>query len=269
MVYSKPTLGICLAILLVSCSNSEDVVHTGMPQPVETIDLGALVTEDLPERVWGKAIFAEAGWTGLNSFEVMEWEQDLPGGTVSGSNSYYTFFNHGGPHVDAPNHVGIDGGLDSYPVEVFSGPVKAFDVSHFSAGRTVSIDFFKAKDIDPQDIVLLYTGYQPPQEDTSYPRNTTLTRAAAEYLAEIPIRAIGTDAQSLYTYDDDRPVQAASVLGQVAPIHESFLSRGIPIYEELFNVDRLLEKENMFFTGVPLNVRNGDGMIVRPVVFVY
>jgi kynurenine formamidase len=88
-------------------------------------------------------------------------------------------------------------------------------------------------------------------------------------LAKVPIRAIGTDAQSLYTYDDDRPVQADSVLGQVAPIHESFLSRGIPIYEELFNVDRLLEKENMFFTGVPLNVKNGDGMIVRPVVFVY
>jgi len=25
----------------------------------------------------------------------------------------------------------------------------------------------------------------------------------------------------------------------------------------------------MFFVGVPLNIKDGDGMIVRPVVFVY
>jgi kynurenine formamidase len=96
-----------------------------------------------------------------------------------------------------------------------------------------------------------------------------MSREAAEYLAKIPIRAIGTDAHSLYTYDDDRPIEADSVLGRAAPVHESFLSRDIPIYEELFNVDSLLGKQNMFFTGVPLNIENGDGMIVRPVVFVY
>ncbi len=266
---SKMLPGFFLTILLIGCTDSEDAGHAGPPQPVETIDLGALVTEDLPQRVWGKAVFNERGWSGLNSFDVMAWEQDLPGGTISGSNSYYTFFNHGGPHVDAPNHVGIGGGLDSYPVEVFSGPVRAFDVSHLAAGRTIEADFFKAKGIEPQDIVLIFTGYRPPQDETSYPRNVTMTREAAEYLAEIPIRAIGTDAHSLYTYDDDRPIEADSLLGRVAPVHESFLSRGIPIYEELFNVDRLLGKENMFFTGVPLNVKNGDGMMVRPVVFVY
>ncbi len=48
-----------------------------------------------------------------------------------------------------------------------------------------------------------------------------------------------------------------------------FLSRGIPAYEEFFNVDTLLGKENMLFVGVPLNIENGDGMIVRPVVLVY
>jgi kynurenine formamidase len=171
--------------------------------------------------------------------------------------------------VDAPNHFGLDGGLDSYPVEVFSGPVKAFDASQYAVGRTIEVDFFQDKEINPQDIVLIFTGYQPPQDDTSYPRNVTMTREAAEYLADIPVRAIGTDAHSLYTYDDDRPIEADSLLGRVVPIHESFLSRGVPIYEELFNVDRLLGKENMFFTGVPLKVENGDGMMVRPVVFVY
>ncbi len=56
---------------------------------------------------------------------------------------------------------------------------------------------------------------------------------------------------------------------RAVPIHDSFLSRGIPVYEQLFNVDQLLGKENLYFVGVPLNIRDGDGMIVRPVVFVY
>ena len=66
-------------------------------------------------------------------------------------------------------------------------------------------------------------------------------------------------------------IQAPSTpkLKRAVPIHHSFLSRGIPVYEQLFNVDQLLDKGNMYFVGVPLNIREGDGMIVRPVVFVY
>jgi kynurenine formamidase len=256
--------------LFASCSQPPDSFSANpVPVPKEVIDLGALVTEDLPERVWGKAILADRGWSQSNSFNVIAWERELTGGIVSGSNSYYTIFNHGGPHVDAPNHIGLEGGLDSYPISVFSGAVRAFDVSHFSVGRTVDIEFFAEQDIRPQDIVLIYTGYIPPQDDKTFPSTVTLTREAAEYLASIPIRAIGTDAWSLYNLEDTRPIEADTVLGRVAPIHEAFLSRGIPIYEQLFNVDQLLGRETMFFVGVPLNIKNGDGMIVRPVVFVY
>ena len=53
------------------------------------------------------------------------------------------------------------------------------------------------------------------------------------------------------------------------PIHHAFLSKGIPIFEQLFNVEETLSYERMFFSGVPLKIKNGDGMIVRPVVFVY
>lgn len=261
--------GVMSILLLVACTQSEHVIQSGVPQPRETIDLGALVTEDLPERFWGKALLADNDFSAPNSFNVMSWEQDLSGGTISGSNSYYTLFNHGGPHVDAPNHIGLNGGLDSYPIAVFSGPVKAFDASHFSIGRTIGAEFFAGKDINPHDIVLIYTGYHPPQDDKSYPEAITLTREAAEYLANIPIRAIGTDSQSLYSFQDTRPVEADTSLAIAAPSHEAFLSRGIPIYEQLFNVNRLLGKEKMFFTGVPLNVKDGDGMLVRPVVFVY
>ena len=266
---TRLAIGFMSVFLLAACTQSEKAIHSGVPLPKETIDLGALVTEDLPERVWGKALLANNNFSEPNSFNVVRWEQELSGGTLSGSNSYYTLFNHGGPHVDAPNHIGLNGGLDSYSVEVFSGPVKVFDVSHFSVGRTIDAEYFLGKDINPQDIVVLYTAYEPPQDDMSYPEAITLTREAAVFLSSIPIRAIGTDSQSLYSFQDTRPVTADTLLATAAPIHEAFLSRGIPVFEELFNVDRLLGKENMFFTGVPLNIKDGDGMIVRPVVFVY
>ena len=68
------------------------------------------------------------------------------------------------------------------------------------------------------------------------------------------------------------PVEAESATARAVPIHHSFLSRAIPIYEQLFNVDMLLdrpESDALYFTGAPLSIRGGDGMLVRPVVFVY
>ena len=85
----------------------------------------------------------------------------------------------------------------------------------------------------------------------------------------MPVRAFGTDAFSVASLQDTTPVDAETETARAVPIHHSFLSRGIPLYEQLFNVDQLLDKGNMYFVGVPLNIRNGDGMIVRPVVFVY
>jgi len=96
-----------------------------------------------------------------------------------------------------------------------------------------------------------------------------LTYEAAEYLASIPVNAFGTDAFSVDTSDDNDPINSKSSVARAAPVHHAFLSRGIPVYEQLFQVDVLLAKLNMYFVGVPLNIKDGDGMNVRPIVFVY
>jgi arylformamidase len=225
--------------------------------PSEVIDLGALVTEDLPQRFWGKAFLKQMGFTKQNSFEVIKWTLPMEGGSVSGSNGYYTLFNHGGPHVDAPNHMSEGGGIDSYPVEGFSGPVKAFDVSGYAIGRSVPASVFQ-NHVEAGDIVLIFTRYTPPQTDDALPEVKTVTNEAAEFLAN-RVRAYGTDAYSVEALTDTK----------LPSIHHVFLSRGIPVYEELVNVDKLLGKAKMFFVGVPLNIKGGDGMTVRPVVFVY
>ena len=173
------------------------------------------------------------------------------------------------PHVDAPSHMGFGDGIDSYKIEQYSGPVKVIDVRHFRNGRTVTINAFKGRGIQPGDIVLIYTGYNPPVSDDELPENITLTPEAAEYLAELPVRAFGTDAWSVINLSDQSPVHAQTPAARAVPTHHSFLSRGIPIYESLFNIDKLLDKKTLYFTGVPLNIKDGDGMMVRPVVFVY
>ncbi len=265
---STSLVATCL-FALANCSSNEQTepVHT-MLEPTEIIDLGALVTEDLPERVAGKAFLTANGYERPNSFEVINWESQRWGGSVSGSNAYYTLYNHGGPHVDAPNHVGLEGGLDSYPIEAFAGPVKTFDVRQFPVGRSIPAEVFNEL-VSPGDVVLIFTGYQPPETDEALPSIITLTWAAAEYLANIPVRAFGTDAFSVGNSKNPGPIETESETARAMPNHYAFLSRGIPVYEQLFNVDRLLDKENMYFIGVPLNIREGDGMIVRPVVFVY
>ncbi len=253
----------CFCVLLAACA-PKSVTQ----EPKEVVDLGALVTEDLAERVWGKAFLAANNFERPNSFEVINFEFQMEGGSVSVSNAYYTLFNHGGPHVDAPNHVGVGSGLDSYQVESFAGPVKVFDVRQFPKGRTIPAEAFN-ESVQPGDVVLIFTGYTPPKTDDAFPETITLTRVAAEHLASIPVRAFGTDAFSVANLQDTSAVDAESATARAVPIHHSFLSRGIPVYEQLFNVDQLLGKENMYFVGVPLNIRGGDGMIVRPVVFVY
>jgi kynurenine formamidase len=237
--------------------------------PVEVIDLGALITEDTAQRVAGQGFLEFNGINRPNQFELVTWTVEMPGGDVSGSNAFYTLANHGGPHVDAPNHVGLEGGIDSYPIEVFSGPLKVFDVSSYPKGFSIPQSVFRSVDVDPGDIVLIYTDYAPPHDETSFPETVTLTRHAAQYLAEIPIRAIATDAYSVANLQDQANVASTDVTALAVPIHHSFLSRGIPVYEQLFNVEKLLEKKRMYFSGVPLNIRDGDGMIVRPVVYVY
>lgn len=253
----------------VGCSADEET-PAAVFEPREVIDLGALVTPDLPERVWGRAMLEATGFTRPNEFDVIRQDYEMPDGSVSTSSAYYTLYNHGGPHVDAPNHVSVGPGLDSYPVESFAGPLKVFDVKGFPLGRSIGQDVF-AGSVEAGDIVLIFTGYAPPASDEALPETTTLTRDAAEYLATLPVRAFGTDALSVATANETRPVVADSELARAVPIHHSFLSRGIPVYEQLFNVDRLVERSGsaLYFVGVPLNIKDGDGMIVRPIVFVY
>ncbi len=253
------------AAVLICCGRNEQAASTAPPLPKEIIDLGTLIAEETPRQFWGNRFLRDMGFEEPNSFRVIHWQY----GPVSGSNAYFTLFNHGGPHVDAPNHVGVGPGLDAYPIDAFAGPLKVIDVSHLDPGRTVTVDTLKSQPISAGDVVVIYTGYTAPTSDTDLPETITLTYPAAEFLADIPIRAFGTDAFSVASITDQSPVESDNEVVQTVPIHHALLSRGIPAYEQLVNVSRLLGRQNMYFVGVPLNIKDADGMLVRPVALIY
>jgi kynurenine formamidase len=89
--------------------------------------------------------------------------------------------------------------------------------------------------ITPDDIVLMYTGYSAPTSDSDLPETIALSYEAAEYLANIPVRAFGTDAFSVASITDQSPVAADDPVAQTVPAHYELLSRGIPVYEQLVN----------------------------------
>jgi len=254
-----------LFILLTSCTPHDRSELALPPVPKEIVDLGTVITADTPRQFWGNRFLQDMGFEDSNSFNLIHWEF----GPVSGSNAYYTLFNHGGPHVDAPNHVGVGPGIDAYPIESFLGPLKVFDVSDYDSGRSVTVEALQETDIDAGDIVIMYTSYKAPTSDTDLPETIALTYEAAEYLANIPVRAFGTDAFSVASITDQSPVESDNEIIQTVPAHYALLSRGIPVYEQLVNVSDLLDKESMYFVGVPLNIKGGDGMVVRPVALVY
>jgi kynurenine formamidase len=262
------TISAIVLLAFASCQEKQ-APKIVFPSPLEIIDLGNLVTEDLPEQIWGMELMKSMGFEKSNHFEVINWEFPAGTGKVSGSNAYYTLFNHGGTHVDGPCHVDFEGGLDSYPIEKFVGPLKVFDVSSYPNGRTVPVEVFLGK-VTAGDVVILYTNWKPPQSGKSQPEHITLSHKTAEYLAELPVRAFCTDAFSADSFGDTiDPIITDTQTAKALPIHHSFLSRAIPIYEELVNVEKLLTKQNMMFVGVPLSIKDGDGIPVRPVAFIY
>ena len=87
--------------------------------------------------------------------------------------------------------------------------------------------------ITPDDIVLMYTGYSAPTSDSDLPETIALSYEAAEYLANIPVRAFGTDAFSVASITDQSPVAADDPVAQTVPAHYALLSRGIPVDEQL------------------------------------
>lgn len=267
MVPSQRTVFLILIAVLATGACRDETRTPTTTVPTLVVDLGMRVTADLPELFFGRRMLEANGFDRPNSVEPLPWTMERWGGSVSGRNAYVSVFNHGGPHVDAPNHIGLPGGLETFPVDAFVGPLKVFDVRDYPVGRSVPTRVFEGH-VEPGDVVLILTGYESPRPG-DLPDAVTVTWDAAQYLATLPVRAFGTDAFSVGSSEHPGEISTESPIARAMPVHWSFLSRGIPIYEQLRNLEQLLDHDSMYFIGMPPNVERADGMIVRPVVLIY
>ncbi len=174
--------------------------------------------------------------------------------------------------MDAPNHMDPEGdGVDIYELQQLFGRVQVVDLRSQPRDEPIPRQRLESEGIEPGHIVLLLVGYSPPKTPDDYPSYPYLSKAAAEYLAELPVQAVGTDALSVECISCffSGGQQGATGYENLLPVHHAFLTRGIPVFETLVNLEALIDEEYAVFVGFPLKVKDGDGSPIRAAALVY
>lgn len=215
--------------------------------------------------------------------EPFRLEPEFHGTTARGYHyeaNRYQASEHGGTHLDAPNHF-AEGGLpvEQIPLDRLIGPAVVVDVSaralrdpDYRIGLADFVAFEKAHGpIPPDTIVLLHTGYGRFWPDPLKYLGTAergaeavaglhfpgLDPAAAEWLAEArKIKAVGLDTASI------DPGQAA-----LFESHRVLARHRIPIFENLAGLAGL-PATGATVVALPMKIEGGSGAPLRLVAWV-
>ncbi len=252
-----------LCLLVAACSRPERIA----PIPTQIIDLTPTITADQPVQMWGRRMLSDFGFREKNKFEFVINQEP-----VYGSNSYWTLFNHTGAHLDSPSHM-IKGGqtVDLIPLASTIGIGRLLDFRHKHPDEEISLNEIIDAAIKPGEIGLLVVKFDIPVKEGELPAYAALSPAAAQYLAELPVRAIGTNGFSVESVARMYESMNRSETGNeaITPNHLAFLQRRIPVFEGLANLENLSEVDQFVFVGFPLKVRDGDGSPVRAAALIY
>lgn len=158
--------------------------------------------------------------------------------------------SHAGTHVDAPAHF-VAGAttIDVVPLDRLVGHARVVEI----IGPRIGAASLRGAGILPGDIVLFKTANSTLDEEAPFTDTyVALSRDGADYLARLPVRAVGIDYLSVELPDDGFYV------------HSRLLEAGIPIIEGL----RLAEVTAgpYFLACLPLKLQGGDGAPARAVL---
>lgn len=171
---------------------------------------------------------------------------------------------HCGSHVDAQNHFIKNGyTIAEMKLDQLIGEGIVIDISYLPDNGVATVDIITSweksnKKIGKNNIVFFYTGHD---KYWSLKPNYTkfmsdwrgLSREGAEYLRNIGVKAIGTDAMSIDAFVNDGN-----------PAHEVILGAGIPILENIANLSKLFT-QHFLFIALPLKIKNGSASPIRPI----
>jgi len=176
------------------------------------------------------------------------------------NSNIWVFVEHTSTHVDAPNHFVKEGPtIEKVPADTYVGWSTALDFTNLPPNHEISEEELKAKvealpfKVGEGWIILLHTGYSDKAGTEEWYKHPGLSEGACKYLVELGVKAIGVDAPS----PDHEPF----------PAHNILLPKGIAIYENLINLDKVVGKK-FLFVGLPLKLVGGTASPVRAVAII-
>jgi len=171
------------------------------------------------------------------------------------------FVEHTLTHVDVPAHF-VKNGLtvEQMPLERFMGKCVVIDVSNKPPKYEITPEDIESQlkrlnvNVGPGWILLFYTGYDRKIGTPDFFNHPGLGWASSKYVAELKVNGVGFDAPSV----DHKPF----------PAHKTLLPKGIVLYENLTNLDKLVGLAGFKFIGLPLKIRKGSASPVRAIAII-
>jgi arylformamidase len=173
----------------------------------------------------------------------------------------WMFAEHTSTHVDSPAHF-FEGALtiDQVPLNRYVGPGVVLDFT--KKGKNYDItkeDVEKSLEKLGQkpaegSVLLFYTGYTEKGSSPEWMEHPALSESASRCIVSLKPNAVGLDAPS----PDHPPF----------PAHKILLPEKIAIFENLWNLDRVLGKD-FYFVGAPLRLYGGSASPVRALALVF
>lgn len=173
----------------------------------------------------------------------------------------WTMVDHTATHVDAPSHF-VKGGatVDQVPVKRFllhgvtldfsrKPPLSTITPSEIARGLKAANE----QDVGSGWILLFHTGYTSKAGRDDWMSYPGLGEKACQFIAKMGVDAIGIDAPA----PDHEP----------SPAHKILLRKGICIYENLTNLDKLPSR-GFDFIGLPLTLVGGSASPTRAVALI-
>jgi kynurenine formamidase len=174
----------------------------------------------------------------------------------------WVLVDHTGTHLDAAAHFCKGGStVDQLPISRCVGPGVVLDFSNvpprFSIEKKDIVkalgDSGKIEKIGPGWVLLFYTGYTSKAKTTEWLNHPELSEEACQFIVETGVSAIGFDAPS----PDHPPF----------PAHGILLPKGIVNYENLANLEKVLNRD-FIFVGPPLNLVGSTGSPIRAIAMI-
>jgi len=171
----------------------------------------------------------------------------------------WSFSEHTATHIDAPAHM-VKGGatIDKIALRQFVGKGLVLDLSDKPENHKITqadlerglVAAGKAKADVRGWILLLYTGYTAKNRTPDWLKYPDLTKEACELIIEKGFKGVGLDSPS----PDKHPYVA----------HKTLLPRGVMIFENLANLERVMAKD-FWFVALPLPLVGGSASPCRAI----